>query len=480
MGGGASQMARADRVPDPPREFRAAWIASVHNIDWPSRPGLSAGQQQAELRKLLDLAVSLNLNAVIFQVRPGCDALYESRKEPWSYWLTGTEGRSPGYDPLAFAIAEAHARGLELHAWFNPFRASPTPKISHARSHVTRERSSAIRSYGQYKWLDPGDAWARQYSIDVMLDVTRRYDIDGVHIDDYFYPYPSSHRPGEPPSPPFPDDSTYASYRKSGGRLGRDDWRRHNIDTFVRDLYGSIKKAKPWVKFGISPFGIWRPGVPSGIEAGLDAHDHLYADSRVWLRNGWCDYFTPQLYWRIEPRKQSFSTLLDWWDSENQKRRHLWPGIASSRIKSSDDPGRPASETTAQIDATRRLTKRSAPGHIHWSIDALRDNRGGVNRLLTSQSYPGKALVPDSPWLGRLRLEEPDVRRTGSGITWEPGGDPRGVRWWAIQVREGGAWRLAAILPAKARDLNLGGRPDAVAVRAVGPYGAVSDAGEAK
>ncbi|MFT5409060.1 MAG: uncharacterized lipoprotein YddW (UPF0748 family), partial [Verrucomicrobiales bacterium] len=271
-------------VTPPPltREFRGAWVASVFNIDWPSRAGLSATRQKAELITILDKAKSLNMNAIILQVRPACDALYKSPYEPWADWLTGTMGQSPGYDPLQFAVQEAHARGLELHAWFNPFRALASAKRTASSGHVTKRNPSWIRRFEGKVWLDPGLPEVRSYSAKVIMDVVARYDIDGIHIDDYFYPYPknSSARP----APEFPDEATHRRY---GRGKDRHDWRRSNIDSFVGGLYSSIKRKKPWVKFGISPFGIWRPGHPSNVKAHLDSYSMIFGDSRSWLRNGW-------------------------------------------------------------------------------------------------------------------------------------------------------------------------------------------------
>ncbi|CAN5274745.1 family 10 glycosylhydrolase [soil metagenome] len=458
--------AAAQSVPEPPREFRAAWIASVHNIDWPSKRGMPASAQQAELRGLLDLAASVGLNAVVLQVRPACDALYESRKEPWSAWLTGTEGRSPGYDPLAFAVAEAHARGLELHAWFNPFRASGSASASHSADHVSRRKPAWVQRYNGLLWLDPGLAEVRQYSRDVILDVVKRYDIDGVHLDDYFYPYPKSHLVGRPPSPFFNDDASFARY--GGG--DRADWRRANIDAFVKELYDDIKRAKRHVKLGISPFGIWRPNNPPGIEAGLDAYAHIYADSRRWFSEGWLDYFTPQLYW-LDGGPQSFSTLTRWWDAQNKSGRHLWPGVASSRIGSSGD-NRPASEIVKQINLTRAHITRSAPCHVHWSISPLRQNRSGIVDLARKNAYPSQALVPPSPWLGRSAPPAPKPRREGGGtIAWD---GVRGARWYSVQTRDGGTWGLAAVLPAARTGINLTSLPDAVAIRAISSSGHLS------
>ena len=336
------------KVPEPRREFRAAWIATVHNLDWPSTYTLSPQQQREEMIALLDLAASTGLNAVIFQVRTECDAFYKSSLEPWSFFLTGQMGVPPsdGYDPLTFAIHEAHRRGIELHAWFNPFRASATERSPKSSKHITKTHSSLMLASGTMKWGNPGSDFIRQRAIDVMVDVARRYDVDGIHIDDYFYPYPKTS--GGKVYDQFDDSTSFRAYQSKGGKLNVRDWRRSNINSFVSSLYSSIKSTKSWVDVGISPFGIWRPGYPSSVAAGLDAYDHIFADSRYWLNQGWLDYFSPQLYWRIDPPDQSFTALHQWWTSENKKGRHLWPGIASSRILSSEDKGRPSSETIRQ------------------------------------------------------------------------------------------------------------------------------------
>lgn len=356
------------------REFRGAWVASVHNIDWPSKAGLPAATQKAQLRAILDRAAELKLNAILLQVRPASDALYSSTKEPWSQFLTGTQGVSPGYDPLEFAITEAHARGIELHAWINPFRAASNANTKLAANHVAKAHPEWVRRHGAQLWVDPGEPAAREYVLGVIADIVRRYDLDGVHIDDYFYPYPL-----KPGNPTFPDESTWERFGSKSG-LTRADWRRENINDFVRSMYRTVKATKPSVKVGISPFGIWRPGVPATIKADLDAYGHLFADSRKWLQEGWCDYLAPQLYWSIEPAKQSFPVLLEWWRTQS-RGKDIWPGIATERI----GPTRPAREIIDQIALTRRGT--DSPGHIHWSMKSLMRNQGGVADLLRAGPY---------------------------------------------------------------------------------------------
>jgi uncharacterized lipoprotein YddW (UPF0748 family) len=358
-------------------EFRGVWVATVYNIDWPSKAGLAASEQKEQLRALLDRAAELKLNAILLQVRPASDALYASKLEPWSRFLTGQQGSSPGYDPLEYAVAEAHKRGLELHAWVNPFRASASANDALVESHVAKRHPEWVRRYGSQLWLDPGEPAAREHVLRVFADIVSRYDVDGLHIDDYFYPYPKG-------GAVFPDDKTFEKY---GGGKERGEWRRDNINRFVETMYRSIKVIKPRVKVGISPFGIWRPGVPPTIEAGVDSYGHLFADSRKWLAEGWCDYLAPQLYWSIDPPAQSFPVLLKWW-REQSRGKPVWPGIASTRI----GKGRPAQEIVNQIALTRKGS--NAPGHIHWSMKSLMRNQGGIADLLKSGPNAEKAGKP--------------------------------------------------------------------------------------
>lgn len=390
----------ADDPPALKREFRGVWVATVANIDWPSKPGLPADKQKAELITILDKAVELKLNAIIFQVRPMADALYDSKLEPWSEYLTGTLGKSPGYDPLEFAVAEAHKRGLELHAWFNPYRARhPSAKSEAPTDHLTKKRPDLAKPYGTHSWMNPTHKEVQDHSLEVILDVVKRYDIDGIHIDDYFYPYKEKDKDGK--IIPFPDSDTWEAYQKSGGKLERDDWRRDAVNTFVKRMYAETKKTKPWVKVGISPFGIWRPGYPEGI-AGLDQFAELYADAKLWLNEGWIDYFTPQLYWPIAQEKQSFPKLLDWWMGENTKKRHLWPGLYTSRV-TGVEKGWLATEVHDQIAITR---KQKANGAVHFSMKALLKNPGGITDVL-AKIYAEPALVPETPWLAEGKLPAP-------------------------------------------------------------------------
>ena len=441
----------SERPPDLAREFRGVWIATVYNLDWPSAKGLSAGTQQAELRGILDKVAALKMNAVMFQVRPQCDAIYQSSIEPWSSWLTGAMGRSPGYDPLTFCIREAHARGIEVHAWFNPFRALCNHSEPVAGNHICRTSPSATKRYGSMVWCDPAIPESRTRALSVIMDVVRRYDIDGVHLDDYFYPYPSGGQQ-------FPDGKSPAQ-------------RRAYIDGFVSSLYSAVKNMKPWVRVGISPFGIWRPGVPAGIEAGLDSYEQLAGDSRKWLQNGWVDYLAPQLYWRISPQKQSFPALLAWW--RQQGSRPVWPGIATARIQSSEDRGRPASEITNQIDLTRKIGTGSN-GHIHWSAKSLVTNRGGIATQL-AKTYTQPAVIPAMPWLSTKAPGSPGISASvgsnGTTVSWVP---DAGTAKIAIQAKTGGTWRTVKIAYLGAEKSATIPRADVIAVTALDRYGNAS------
>jgi uncharacterized lipoprotein YddW (UPF0748 family) len=468
----------AEDVPEPPRESRAAWIATVFNIDWPSQPGLPVKEQQRELLALLDRAAQLHLNTVVFQVRPACDAFYESSLEPWSRFLCGASDQRPEpfYDPLEFAVAEAHARGLELHAWFNPYRAIPSheePPLSPRHpAHPDGLLAHATHAYGELTLLDPGLPETRAHSTAVILDVVERYDVDAVHMDDYFYPYPQEDEDGE--TVPFPDDETFAAH---GGGLSRSDWRRSNVDTFVRELALAVHGLEPWVRVGIAPFGIWRPHHPESVR-GLDAYEALSADSRRWLSEGWVDYLSPQLYWGIDFPEQPFADLLDWWEAQNTEGRHMWPGISSRWIESARDLERTALEILNQIALTRAALDESRPGHCHWNLSALVEDRGGIAGALLGGPYLERALVPPSPWLGSTPpaplddvAADADEGQRGVTVSWEP--PLSETRWVALQVRAGPGdpWQLEGVRPGAAGEWRLDWRPAGLALRPVSATG---------
>ncbi len=454
--------------PPPAREFRAAWIATVANIDWPSKPGLSVAQQKSELVSLLDRAAQLHLNAVFFQVRPVADAVYASPLEPWSEYLTGVQGKMPEpfYDPLAFAITEAHRRGLELHAWFNPFRAAhPQSKSPPALNHVTRTHPEIVRHYGSQTWLDPGEPEAQTRALNAVLDVVKRYDVDGIVFDDYFYPYPEKNTAG--PELDFSDDASWKKYGEHGG-LSRADWRRENVNRFIQTVSTSIKAAKPWVQFGISPFGIWRPQNPPQIK-GFDAYEKIYADARKWLVSGWVDYLAPQLYWPIAAREQSFPVLFNWWRSENVLGRHVWPALADSSVGGKFSTG----EISRQIQIIRQQTD---PGAVHFHLRSVLDNPALAAAIRAQYLQP--ALVPPSPWIAAPPVLKPKLTvgtaKDSAHVRWE-NSNVEPPRAWLLQSRAKGIW-TTQVLPPNRTDFYLDKvAPDAISIRAVDRLGNLSE-----
>jgi uncharacterized lipoprotein YddW (UPF0748 family) len=476
---------RAGDAPPPiAREFRAAWVSPVWGSgmrDWPSKPGLSADEQRRELRALMDEAQELGLDAIVLHVRMASDAIYPTPFAPWSGLLSGESGVSPGYDALAYAVEQAHARGLQLHAWFNPYRALIAgSSIPAGPTHVTRAHPEWVRRYGTQSWLDPGEPAVRRLVLDAVLDVVRRYDVDGVHIDDYFYPYreqervlrvTKDRRASQVRDIPFPDDETWERYGE--GRFdSRADWRRANVNDFIRDMYREVKATKPWVAVGISPFGIWRSGVPAGV-TGLDQYAEIYADARKWLAEGWLDYLAPQLYWELAGAQLRFRRLDAWWRTQNPHERHLWPGLHTAR--SATGGGRwSAGEIPAQIDFLRaeRAGTGEAPGHIHFRLAAIDVAPPALRRMLRDDRYAEPAAVPSYPWLATgAPPAAPRLRALGDGrVAVEPG-DTVPVGWWVVHARRDGRWSMR-IHHGSARTLAFDGpRPDRVVVTPLGRAG---------
>lgn len=416
-------------------EFRAAWIATVANINWPSRSGLPTAQQQSEAIKLLDFLANHNYNAVIFQVRPQADALYQSDIESWSYYITGQQGKAPQpfYDPLTFWINEAHKRGMELHVWLNPYRAYHTTggEISEA-SVVKKNPEMVVKLQNGMYWMDPARKDVQDRTAAVVEDLVQRYDVDGIHFDDYFYPY-DSYNGGKD----FPDDQSWNSYKAEGGKLSRGDWRRKNVDDFIERVAKLVKKEKDFVKFGISPFGIWRPGYPQSI-AGYDQYEKLYADAKKWLNEGWVDYLTPQLYWKTDQTPQSFPVLLNWWEEENTKNRHVWPGINAGLIEEEGYEN----ELFNQILITRGMLAKD-PGAVLWNLKALMNNKE-AEKALAENYFRKPALVPPSPWMDNKAPKSPEILTNIDGntlrISWEHPDENDVFRWVLYFQYEGSKW----------------------------------------
>ncbi|MFE0890522.1 glycoside hydrolase family 10 protein [Streptomyces rochei] len=364
--------------------MRGMWLATVTGRDWPSRAGLRAAEQRAELIGHLDTAVRHGLNTVIFQVRPTADALWPSPHEPWSEYLTGSQGRDPGWDPLGTAVEEAHARGLELHAWFNPYRVATHDVPSRlVPSHPARRHPEWVVPYGGKLYYDPGQPEVRAFVQDAMMDAVEKYAVDGVHFDDYFYPYPVAGRS-------FDDAGTYGTY--GGGFAAKAAWRRNNIDLLVRETAERVKKIRPAARFGISPFGVWRNAATdaegSDTKAGVQTYDDLHADTRKWVREGWIDYIVPQLYWNIGLPAADYAKLLPWWaEVAKGSRTELYVGEAL--YKAGDPAQGDAWQDPAEL--SRHLTlAREHPevrGHVYFSAKDVAEDRIGAMARVSADHY---------------------------------------------------------------------------------------------
>lgn len=411
-----------------PREFRGVWVATVFNLDFPSRTGLSAPAAREELDALVDTLAHRGLNTLIFQVRPEGDALYDSDLEPWSRYLTGRQGRDPGYDPLRELIDRAHARGLEVHAWFNPYRAAAKTGTFRDPSHISHWAKDHLTRWGATLWLDPGAAPVQDRAVAVIADVIERYDIDGVHLDDYFYPYPRGRTS-------FPDGKTYRAYRKAGGTLSRADWRRSNVDRLVERIWTLVRAERPDCRMGISPFGIYRPGHPPGIR-GMDQVTALYADPLAWHREGWMDYLAPQLYWPTTKRAQAYDKLLDYWDAHVTADRPLVVGLDATKV---GQRAWPLSELRKQVTLARAA--ENTAGQIWFRADPILRDKAGLGGLL-SELYREPALPPAARHVPPP--PPPTVTVTGAGVELTHDVEVRGFVVYEADPAPGTATSFAA------------------------------------
>lgn len=356
------------------KEFRGVWIATVNNTDWPLRPAMTPDEQRESFRNLLTIHQRTGINAVIVQIRPAADAFYKSAIEPWSQWLTGVQGRAPDplYDPLEFMINEAHERGMEFHAWFNPYRAISANGVSSvAPDHITKQKPDWFIRFGGRTYFDPGNKDAQDYVVNIVSDVVRRYKIDGVHFDDYFYPYPAAGQT-------FNDR---ASFQKHGTGLTLAGWRRSNTDSIIAKTSRAVHAIKPKCRFGVSPFGIWRNqarDADGSASNGLAAFDDLHADVLSWLKNGWLDYVAPQLYWEIGYKRAPFEVMTEWW-SRHTYGKDLYIGIAYYRANS-NTAWKDKTQLPRQIRVSRATPNVS--GMIFYSSKAFERNPNGWNDSL--------------------------------------------------------------------------------------------------
>jgi uncharacterized lipoprotein YddW (UPF0748 family) len=402
----------------PKREFRGVWVATVANIDWPSRPGLTMDKQKQELIGILEQHKANGMNAIVLQVRPAADAFYAKSREPWSQWLMGKQGiaPSPGYDPLEFAIKEAHFRGMELHAWFNPYRATMSVNTVVHESHMTRRHPELFFTYAGKKQFDPGIPEVREYIVQVILDVVKGYDVDGIHFDDYFYPYPVSGQK-------IKDDATFSKY--PNGFTNINDWRRNNVDLLIKQLDDSIHHYKKHVKFGISPFGIWKNVAEDSIGSatnGLSNYSALFADSRKWVKEGWVDYINPQVYFSFTRKAAPFGTLVDWW-SNNTFGRHLYIGQAAYLVNQKMEA---AWSIPSQIpDQVRYIRNNNrVQGSVFFSSKSFSTIARAAGDSLKNDLYRFPALPPQMPWLDDVEPNAPqqlsaDAMTDGVHLKWE-------------------------------------------------------------
>lgn len=445
------------------RELRGVWVATVSNIDFPRNNHLSAAQAQADLATLVTRTASAGLNAIFFQVRPESDALYRSSLEPWSRFLTGTQGQDPGYDPLQTLIDLARPKHIEIHAWMNPYRGLVSASVNAAANHVTRTLSAHAIPYNNGLTMDPASSEVRMHVVEVVRDLLEHYAIDGVHFDDYFYPYPDAN------NTPFPDDASYTAYTQGGGTLSRGDFRRDNVNTLVREVSALISSTKPTVRFGVSPFGIYKNGVPAGIR-GLDAYATIYCDSVLWMQQGWVDYLAPQLYWATTQTAQAYGTLAPWWASTSTGGRHIFPGHALSRLGSS--AAWDLAEMRAQIEITRGLADQHAEGDLFFSYHQLDQDLLGIYGLLSTDLYRAPAIPPAIP-RALTAPEPPGLTPVMAGVLIAHPARA-GLRGFGLYRQRAGTWTLERVLPADAQQAILG--PGEAALSAIG-LGDVESAG---
>ena len=433
------------------RELRGVWVTTVWNINYPSRQGLPVATMRRELEAIVARVAEVGLNTIFFQVRAEGDAFYASSHEPWSRFLTGRQGDDPGMDPLAELLEMAHARGLEVHAWLNPYRARTSTTAALHPTHMAARWPRYAYPYGSGVWMDPGAVEVQGRLLAVVDDLVARYRIDGLHFDDYFYPYPDG---------PFPDDATYAAYLSGGGTMVRDDWRRDNVNRMVAAVHERIQAADPSVRFGISPFGIYRPGQPPGIR-GLDQYAAIFADPLRWMEEGWLDYVAPQLYWPTTRTAQAYLPLLRWWTEVNPLL-YVFPGNYLSQLGTSAEWT--LDEFREQLRLTRSLRSGQAMGNIWFQVQPLMRNTQGVGDVFRDEFYVRPALtpvltsappVPARP-LSRLWREETHLR-------WEVD-QPEALRNVLVYRQGAEGWSLERVLPRDARSLPI------AALQAEGPY----------
>ena len=390
--------------PSPVFEFRAVWIATVDNIDWPSKKDISVADQKAEFIHILDTHKQNGMNAVVVQIRPAADAFFPSQYEPWSEFLTGKQGLppSPYYDPLQFMIEETHKRGMEFHAWLNPYRAVfKLGASSIAPSHITKIHPDWFLVYGDKKYFNPGLPQVRNHVVRIVKDIVARYDVDAIHMDDYFYPYRITGKE-------FPDEKTYREY---GNGLDKETWRRSNCDSIIKQIYETVRSTNARVKFGVSPFGVWRnkdkDPEGSNTKAGQTNYDDLYADILLWLKKGWIDYVVPQLYWEKGFKLADYDELLQWWNDHTYDKQ-LFIGLGLYRA-GSNAAWKNKNELPNQIKDIRN--SENAQGAVFFSSKNFEKNPNGWTDSLRMNYYTLPALIPPMDWIDSVAPSVPSIEK---------------------------------------------------------------------
>lgn len=403
------------------REFRAMWVASVYNLTFPTSSSLNSTQLRAELQSIVDTAASVGLNAIVFQIRPESDALYRSAIEPWSRFLTGTQGNDPGIDPLEVLLALAHERAIEVHAWINPYRGAADTRFTIAANSVTRTLAQHAIRYNNQIVMNPGASEVRAHIVRVVRDVATRYPVDGIHFDDYFYPYPDAMGTA------FADDSAYNAYRAGGGALSKLDWRRDNVNRMIAESSAAAREAQPSIRFGVSPFGIYRPGMPAGI-VGLDAFNVISCDPLAWVRAGSVDYISPQLYWPSTQTPQSYNTLLPWWAEQTNGRAYVFAGNDITKIGST--PAWTLDEIRTQVRTSRANRDRGSLGNVFFQGRQILRDTMGVATMLRRDFYGTPALPP--PILAAVGAIEPPTAMGAQGSMTVTHSAPATIRAWTL------------------------------------------------
>jgi uncharacterized lipoprotein YddW (UPF0748 family) len=429
-------------------EFRGVWVATVINIDWPSKVGLSNEAQKKEFIALLDMHQKNGMNAIIMQVRPTADAFYPSTLEPWSEYLMGKQGLppSPFYDPLQFMISETHKRGMEFHAWINPYRALfNVEKSSVAPNHLTKTHPEWFIEYDKKKIFNPGLPEVWKHTNRVVSDIVSRYNIDAIHLDDYFYPY-------KVPGKEFQDEATYKKYSRG---LNKEDWRRSNCDTIIKQLSNTVHSIKPGVQFGISPFGVWRNKSkdPSGsnTQAGVTNYDDLYADIMLWLKKGWVDYIIPQLYWEHGHALADYDELVNWWDKHSHNR-NLYIGHGIYRAGTTPN-WKNSNELPYQIKSMRGLKNTS--GSTYFSSKTFSSNPNHWNDTLQNNYYRKPALQPTMPWLVQYEMTMPSVIKKSENSYQVELKEAKPLKYYAILSSLNNHYEVEAIIPAESKFISL-------------------------